>query len=273
MCMQVLGSLTARRIGGTNTKRAANTSKPPKMKISKKSQAFENHPEHTGPAVCVDCTPPKRVETSFGPREQFKLVFETGCLRQDGSPFLVWSAGFTPSLHEKASLTKFLRQWFGRPLTQAEQDEFDTESLVGRSAVVTIVHNEGRDGQTYANIALIQSDKSGKPLVPSGKYVRVKDRPPKDNDAQYSRAEQPANGDGENAERWRGVKVCVGKHAGLDLGDLDRESVDALITHWMPQAKSKPKTTADERRLIAALEAALKELTAEADVEADNIPY
>lgn len=243
------------------------------MKISKKSQTFENHPEFTGPAVCVDCTPPKRVETSFGPRDQFKLVFETGCLRQDGSPFLVWSSGFTPSLHEKASLSKFLRQWFGRPLTKAEEDEFDTENLVGRPAVVTIVHNEGRDGQTYSNIALIQSDKSGKPLAPSGKYVRVKDRPAKDNDAQYSRAEQPANGTGANAEGWRGVKVCVGRHSGLDLGDLDRESVDALITNWVPQAKAKPKTTADERRLIAALEAAKAEIAAEDDIPMDAQPY
>ena len=243
------------------------------MKISKKSQVFESHPEYTGPAVCVDCTPLKTVETSFGKREQFRLVFESGCLRQDGSPFLVWSAGFTPSLHEKASLRKFLRQWLGRPLTKAEEDEFDTENLVGRPAVLTIVHNEGRDGQVFSNIALIQGDKSGKPLAPSGKYVRVKDRPAKDNDAQYSRAEQPGNGTGASAEGWRGVKVCVGRHSGLDLGDLDRESVDALIMNWMPQAKSKPKTTADERRLIAALEAAQKELTAEAEVEADNIPY
>lgn len=243
------------------------------MKISKKSQTFENHPEYTGPAVCVDCTPPKKVETTFGPREQFKLVFETGCLRQDGSPFLVWSSGFTPSLHEKASLSKFLRQWFGRPLTKAEEDEFDTENLVGRPAVVTIVHNEGRDGQTYSNIALIQADKSGKPLAPSGKYVRVKDRPAKDNDAQYSRAEQPANGSDSNGADWRTVKVTVGKHAGLDLGDLDRAAVDALITHWMPQAKSKPKTTADERRLITALEAAKAEIDDEDDIPMENQPY
>ncbi len=242
------------------------------MKIQKKTQ-FESHPEYTGRALCVDVTPLKKVETNFGPREQFKLVLETECLRQDGSPFLVWSTGFTPSLHEKASLTKFLRQWFGRGLSQAEQDEFDTESLVGRSAVVTIVHNDGRDGQVYANIALIQSDKSGKPMTPSGKYQRVKDRPAKDNDAQYSRAEQPANGDGASAENWRGVKVHVGKHVGLDLGDLDREAVDALITRWLPEAKAKAKPLADDRRLIAALEAAKKEIADEDNIPMDNQPY
>lgn len=243
------------------------------MKISKKSQTFENHPEYTGPAVCVDCTPLKKVETSFGPRDQFKLVFETGCLRQDGSPFLVWSSGFTPSLHEKASLSKFLRQWFGRPLTKAEEDEFDTENLVGRPAVVTIVHNEGRDGQTYSNIALIQSDKSGKPLAPSGKYVRVKDRPAKDDDAQFSRAQQPSSGGESSTADWRTVKVHVGKHSGLDLGDLDREAVTALIEHWLPQAKSKPKQLADDKRLIAALEAAKAEIADEDNIPMEAPPY
>ncbi len=69
------------------------------------------------------------------------------------------------------------------------------------------------------------------------------------------------------------MKVHVGKHAGLDLGDLDREAVEALIARWLPDAKAKVKPLADDRRLMAALEAAQKELAAAAEVEADNIPY
>ena len=49
---------------------------------------FVPHPDYTGPAVAVDVTPPKKVETRFGMREIFKVVFETTCLRDDGSPFL-----------------------------------------------------------------------------------------------------------------------------------------------------------------------------------------
>jgi hypothetical protein len=37
--------------------------------------------------------------------------------------------------------------------------------------------------------------------------------------------------------------------------------------------KAKAKPLADDKRLIAALEAAQKELAAEAEVDPDNIPY
>jgi len=88
------------------------------MKLSAQSnKPFEAHPEYTGPAVCVDVTPLKTVPTDYGPKEQFRLVFETTELRDDGRPYLVWSRGFTPSLGEKAALRSFLRQWFGRDLS------------------------------------------------------------------------------------------------------------------------------------------------------------
>lgn len=243
------------------------------MKLTKNSKSFEPCPEYSGQAVVVDVTPLKKVETAYGPKETFKLVFETALLREDGTPYCVWSRGFTPSLHEKAAFAQFIKKWFGRSLTAAEESEFDTESLLGKTAEITVVHEEGRTGEVYSNIALVRPDKTGKPMKPSGKYVRVKDRPPKDGDAQYSRAEQPANENGAGADNWRTVKVCVGRHSGLDLGDLDRESVNALITHWMPQAKSKPKTTADERRLIAALEAAKAEIDAEDAIPMEAQPY
>jgi hypothetical protein len=37
---------------------------------------------------------------------------------------------------------------------------------------------------------------------------------------------------------WQKCKVHVGKNAGLDLGDLDEESVQKLLTNWLPAAKS-----------------------------------
>jgi hypothetical protein len=239
------------------------------MKLTKNSKSFEPCPEYAGQAVCVDITPLKKIETSFGPKETFKVVFETPLLRQDGTPCCVWSRGFTPSLHEKAALSQFLRKWFGRSLTAAEEEEFDTESLIGKTAELTIVHEEGRNGETYANIALIRPDRTGKAMKPSGKFVRAKDRDAKggNKDAEYRRAEQA--GDGGEPEDWRRTKVHIGKHKGLDLCDLDRESVQALIDKWLPTAKANPKPLADDRRLIAALELAAAELTA----TADNIPY
>ena len=88
----------------------AQTKKSDTMKIgTSNSKSFESHPEYSGPAVCVDVTPLKTVQTDYGPKEQFKLVFETNEKRQDGKPYLVWSRGFTPYLGEKAALRSFLK--------------------------------------------------------------------------------------------------------------------------------------------------------------------
>ena len=85
------------------------------MKLtSKNSKPFESHPEYNGPSVCVDVTPLKTVKTEYGPKEQFRFVFETTALREDGKPFAVWSRGFTPTLGDKSALRAFLKQWFGR---------------------------------------------------------------------------------------------------------------------------------------------------------------
>jgi hypothetical protein len=177
----------------------------------------------------------------------------------------VWSRSFTPSLHEKSALRAFLKQWFGRDMTVAELAGFDTDSLLGRTARLSVVHNDN-NGNVYANIGLIRPDKSSSPLRPSGKYVRVQDRAA--GDGQFRRAE---GGAGDAAD-WRRVKVHVGRHAGLDLGDLDRDSVEALVMRWLPDAQANPKPLKADRELIAALQAAAVALGGQQE-EDDNIPY
>ncbi len=238
------------------------------MKLkSNSSSNFEPHPEADCIGVLVDVTPLKRVESSFGPREVFKLVFETNVLRDDGRPHLVWSRSFTPSLHEKAAFRAFLKQWFGRDLTAKELAEFDTESLIGRTAKLSIVHND-YNGSVYANIGLIRPDRSTTPLKPSGKYTRVQDRD-EERDEQFRHAD---NGGDEEAADWRRTKVHVGKNAGLDLGDLDEASVRALIGRWLPDAMANPKPLKADRELIAALRAAAGVLGIELD-EDTNEPF
>ena len=235
------------------------------MKLTAKNdQAFEAHPESDCDAVCVDVTPLKKTPSAYGERETFKLVFETSELRQDGRPYLVWSRSFTPSLHEKSALRAFLKQWFGRDLTAAEMSGFDTDTLIGRTARLSVVHSD-YNGSVFANIGLIRPDKSSSPLRPSGKYVRVQDRAA--GDGQFRRAE---SGPAEAAD-WRRVKVHVGRHAGLDLGDLDRDSVEALLVRWLPDAQANPKPLKADRELIAALQAAAAVLGQQQ--EEDNIPY
>lgn len=243
------------------------------MKLTAQSnKPFDTHPEYNGNAVCVDVTPPKTVQTDYGPKEQFRFVFETTQLRDDGKPYLVWSRGFNTTLGEKSALRAFLKQWFGRDLTTAEQQEFDTDTLIGRTAQIVIVHNDGRNGETYANIGLIRPDKSGAGLKPSGKYTRVKDR--QDKDSSYNRVSQPASQDTQPADDWRFTKVHVGKHQGLEICELDQAAVRSLCENWLPIAKAMVKPLKADRDLMAALEQAASEMgIPQPAPQADDIAY
>jgi hypothetical protein len=232
------------------------------MKIKTNNSNFEPCPEFTGKGVIVDVTPLRKQQSQFGEREVFKVVFEVDMERDDGSRFCVWSRNFTPTLNEKSNFRKFLRGMYGRDLTKQEMEDFDTEMLIGKPAQVVVVH-EHKDDEVYANIAACTPDKSGEPLEPSGKFVRAKDRPPKDGQAgpapagggapgggSYRRAQQPAS-DGADLGA---TKVHVGRCKGLEVRDLAPEQVNALIEHWLPTAKANLKPLADDKRLIAALE-------------------
>ena len=235
------------------------------MKLSKKQGGdFVPHEEGTFKAVCVDVTPLVKTPSKFGDRETFKLVFETDAPeREDGTRQCVWSRGFTPSLNEKANFRKFLRQWFGRDLTAAEEAEFDTEDLIGRAAQVVITHDTGENGETYANIVACTACKTDQ-LKPSGKFTRKKDREAKGEEASYRGAAKPTDGtpeaeqvDGTKAgEDWTKVKVHVSKHAGVELRDLDPEAINKLVTNWLPVHEGNKKPTADDKRLAAALKLA-----------------
>ena len=145
---------------------------------------FAPCPEFSGRAVCVDVTPLKEYETEYGVKQKFKFAFEIEL--QDDSrdpvqPWVVFTKPMVPSLHEKAALTKFLKDWFGRKLTDQENKSLDLESLIGRPASLVIGHEQSADGsKTYANIKLIMAHKAGEPLPASGLWVRLQDRPAKD---------------------------------------------------------------------------------------------
>jgi hypothetical protein len=249
------------------------------MKIKANNSNFEACPEFTGKAVCVDVTPLRKQQSQYGERDVFKVVFEVDMDRDDGSRYCVWSRNFTPSLNEKANLRKFVRGWFGRDLTKAELDDFDTDSLIGKTAQVVVVH-EHKDGETYANIVACTPDKSNEPLKATGKYVRVKDRDtsprpsPQGGEGErngsagtYRRAEPVA---AQPSEDYLSVKIHVGRCKGLEVRDLAPEQVQALIGNWLPVAKANAKPTADDKRLMAALESWT---VANQPKETDDVPY
>ena len=239
------------------------------MKLTGNQNSFDQCPAHTGKGVIIDMTPLKRVQSQYGERDVFKGVIETELTRADGSRYLVWTRPFTPTLGEKSSFRKFARGVLGRDLTREELAGFDTETLIGRPVEIIVVH-EHKDGETFANILACTPDRSAEPLKPSGKYVRVKDRPPKDvagagQQGGYRRAEQP----GSDAGDLGATKIHVGRCKGLEVRDLAPEQVQALVENWLPMAKANAKPTADDRRLIAALEWWVMTQPA-AD---DNVPY
>jgi hypothetical protein len=244
------------------------------MFVSLKGARFEACPEFTGRGVIVDFTPLRKQQSQYGEREVFKAVVEVDLEREDGSRYCVWSNNMTPSLHEKANLRKFVKSVLGRDLTSKELERFDLESLIGHPVHVVVVQ-EHKDGETYANIAVIKPHKDGEPLKPSGKFVRAKDRAlqpatPGGQQGGYRCTEQP--GEGGQPEHLA-VKIHVGRCKGLELRDLAPEQVQALADNWLPTAKANPKPLADDKRLMAALEAWQAAQGGGAASESDDVPY
>lgn len=248
---------------------------------------FAPCPEFSGRAVCVDVTPLKEYETEYGVKQKFKFAFEIELQddsREPVQPWVVFTKPMVPSLHEKAALTKFLKDWFGRKLTDQENKSLDLESMIGRPASLVIGHEQSADGtKTYANIKLIMAHKAGEPLAASGLWVRLQDRPAKDGDSKAA----PATGDSSFRKTSGGgqpatddpskVKVHVGKHKGIELRELTEESITSLIEHWLPKARAEVKQTADDKRLINGLtwyQAKFKAAEeAQMKLEQDDIPY
>ena len=210
---------------------------------------FETCPPYTGLGICVDVTPPKMTKSQYGEKETIKFVFEVDAKRSDGERFAVWSRGFTLSLHEKAGLRKFLRSWRGHDLTAGEEAAgFDPESMLGRPCFMIVINTvEGDD--TYANIeACTPVPSNMTALAASGKFVRAKDR---QKNSSYSRAE----GKSQEPEGPMDIKVHVGAMLGQDFKGLPPENIQKLIDKWKPSVLVLPKQTADDKRLLAALDA------------------
>lgn len=107
-------------------------------------------------ATCID------VEDAFGvqrPKFDDPNTLETvdlswfyfGFKNKAGEMFIVKSRGFKLSLHEKSALFAFLKAW----RAEAPTAGFDTESMRGKGAQITIEHSVSSKGRTFANIGSI----------------------------------------------------------------------------------------------------------------------
>lgn len=243
--------------------------------------------EGTWRGVCVDVTPIVKKETQYGPRDTFSLAFETDAPERENKngkhSQCVWVT-FSASLNEKSNFRKFLKQWRGRDLTESEREEFETELLIGLTAMLCISREENKNGDIVSRIAACMPYKGTDPLKPSGKFVRKKDKnrqqqsnqnAQKGEDASYRPAAhaptdvpkgEPVDSTLAGAD-WRLVIVHVGNCAGMKLMDLDNEARDKLINNWLiPTYYNDSKPSADDKRLAAALEKA-KEYVAKVQAE------
>jgi hypothetical protein len=120
-------------------------------------------------------------ETKFGPKDNIYFIFQADTETAgdvEGVPLSVRQR-CTLSMHEKATLRKFITGWRGKRF--ASDDEavaFDLETLVGTNAQIQITHTAPTDdGKIYANITACLPVAKGAPLLkPSAGYVRDKDK-------------------------------------------------------------------------------------------------
>lgn len=148
-------------------------------------------------AVCVDAEYLGWFEETYDEKpkkmQKVKLVFETDDPMPDesedfegndisGRPKTIGKK-YTLSQHPKATLSKHLESWRGRPWAIEELDPevgWDMEEMVGSPCQLLIVHKKIVEQSTGAPKTIGMIDRVMKAgdtkLKPSGHYVRIKDR-------------------------------------------------------------------------------------------------
>lgn len=98
-------------------------------------------------------------ETKSAPKVQISYEFPNERITIEGEDLpMMLSREFTKSLHEKATLRSFLKNWRGKDFTEEELEGFDIRKLLSAPAMLTVVHESGtgaNSAKTYANISAI----------------------------------------------------------------------------------------------------------------------
>lgn len=88
-----------------------------------------------------------------------------------------WATASWGTADYPSNARDFVKTWQPK-ITDANIAKLDTEQLVGKAAWLTIVHNVGKDGKTYANVksAMQPPPNMPAPVVPAD-FVRHDDKP------------------------------------------------------------------------------------------------
>jgi hypothetical protein len=77
------------------------------------------------------------------------LVWELAEKKSDGSPFVV-GRDYTQSLGKKANLRSIVEKWRGKTL--GDDEEYDLTKLIGKPCLLSLVHKQSQNNNTYAKI-------------------------------------------------------------------------------------------------------------------------
>jgi hypothetical protein len=129
-------------------------------------------------------------------------VEENGKRTKISKPMIV-SIEQTRSLGEKASLRKLLEQWRGQTFTASELKAFSLKNLLGKPAMLTLIHKTSQQGRQYCAIA-------GASKLPKG--LKAPDTTA--NDQIYYEIEQKDGGQFNDMPEWLQEKIRGSKEFG-----------------------------------------------------------
>lgn len=86
---------------------------------------------------------------------------------EKGEQPCVISKEFTLSMHEKATLRKYLESWRGRGFTEDEARAFDITVLLGKACMLSIIHKVSKSLKTYAEITSVSAIPKGMNCPPA----------------------------------------------------------------------------------------------------------
>ncbi len=145
------------------------------MIIQQKPKQSKQCPADNHVARCIQLihygTIKKEFQGDIKYNDTVRIVWETPneqTVFAEGKPEQPYTLGkeFKISLHEKASLRKFIESWRGATLTDAEAKKFDLSSLLGQPCMLNVTHTT-KEGSTWANIAAISKLPKGLECPPA----------------------------------------------------------------------------------------------------------
>jgi hypothetical protein len=133
-------------------------------------------------------------------------VEEKGKVTKVQKPMVV-SIEQTRSLGEKASLRKLLEQWRGQTFTSKELQAFSLKNLLGKPAMLTLIHKTSQQGRQYCAIA-------GASKLPKGMTAPAKTA----NEQLYYEIEQGEGGQFNDMPDWLQEKIRASKEFATSAG-------------------------------------------------------